>query len=445
MTATAETTRRASSGRRGSMEDQSLASSTGSRLSSTEISAVSNTSTRRLLENMDEEQIGKAMEGLKVVRQKRRESAKRTNSITRVSAEASAMAMADDTNEESAGETSSKTDNNASDDPDNVTSNDGDDDACDAGQLDAIPPLPDFGKKKTNNTDSSALPLPKTSPHNDGRRMSKSLGALAGIGDHDFSQYVSDSDSDEDGSPNDRNGGSTPPEHFKHMDRGLTKLHEGVDEDRDDDTDVDSENVAKKEFDPAPVRRVRTQRRTAMAKSVGPGTSHSQWKPLSTPTVDEDNDDDEGQEKAKEETKPEAGGGLGGLWNTFKKSLSGDSYQDALQETTKPKPDGAKFFRRGKRRAEKCQFLEAVALFNFALINQREELGKNHIDCGRTLNEIGLCWLMMGERYPAMTAFEEALFIFQHNLGDGAQEVAEVTNNIWMLLHEQREEALNVE
>ena len=438
MTTTAETTRRASSGRRSSMEDQSLASSTGSRLSSTELSAVSNTSTRRLLENMDEEQIGKAMEGLKVVRQKRRESAKRTNSITRVSAEASAM-VADDTNEESAGETSSKTDNNASDDPNNAT----DDDDRDAGELDVIPPLPDFGKKKTGNTDSSALP--KTSTHNDGRRMSKSLGAMAGIGDHDFSQYVSDSDSDEDGSPNDRKGGSTPPEHFKHMDRGLTKLHEGDEEDRDDDTDDDTENVAKKEFDPAPVRRVRTQRRTAMAKSVGPGTSHTQWKPLSTPTVDGDNDDDEEQEVKKEETKPDTGaGGLGGLWNTFKKSLSGDSYQDALQETTKPKPDGAKFFRRGKRRAEKCQFLEAVALFNFALINQREELGKNHIDCGRTLNEIGLCWLMMGERYPAMTAFEEALFIFQHNLGDGAQEVAEVTNNIWMVLHEQREEALNL-
>ena len=443
MTTTAETTRRSSnSGRRGSMEDQSLASSTGSRLSSTELSAVSNISTRQLLENMDDEQIGKAMEGLKVVRQKRRESAKRTNSITRVSAEASAMA--DDTNEESAGETSSKADNNSSNnDPDNVTSNDGDDDDRDAGQLDVIPPLPDFGKKKTSNTDSSALS--KTSPHNDGRRMSKSLGAMAGIGDHDFSQYVSDSDSDEDGSPNDRKGGSTPPEHFKTMDRGLTKLHEGDEEDRDDDTDDDSENVAKKEFDPAPVRRVRTQRRTAMAKSVGPGTSHTQWKPLSTPTVDEENDDDEDQEVKKEQTKPDTGaGGLGGLWNTFKKSLSGDSHQDSLQETTKPKPDGAKFFRRGKRRAEKCQFLEAVALFNFALINQREELGKNHIDCGRTLNEIGLCWLMMGERYPAMTAFEEALFIFQHNLGDGAQEVAEVTNNIWMVLHEQREEALNL-
>lgn len=428
MTTTAETTRRSSSsiGRRGSM-DESLASSAHSRLSSTELDSVCSTSTRRLLENMDEAQIGKAMEGLKVVRQKRRESARRSNSITK------AAAMADDNNEESTGETrSSKTDNNGSNDG-NVE----EDDARDDGQLGDNSPLPD----KAHKTGNSTLPLPKTSPsNNDGRRMSKSLGALAGIGDHDFSQYVSDSDSDEDGSPTDRKGGFTPPEHLKHMDRGLITLRE---EDRDDDTDDDTENVAKKEFDPAPVQRVRTQRRTAMAKSVGPGTTPSQWKPLSRPTVDEDDDNDEDQEKAKEETKTETGaGGLGGLWNTFKKSLSGDSYQEALQETKKP--DGAKFFRRGKRRAEKCQFLEAVALFNFALINQREELGKNHIDCGRTLNEIGLCWLMMGERYPAMTAFEEALFIFQHNLGDGAQEVAEVTNNIWMLLHEQREEELNV-
>ena len=49
--------------------------------------------------------------------------------------------------------------------------------------------------------------------------------------------------------------------------------------------------------------------------------------------------------------------------------------------------------------------------------------------------------MMLGERYPAMSAFEEALYIMQKNLGDGAEEVAEVTNNIWMVLHEQREEA----
>lgn len=34
-------------------------------------------------------------------------------------------------------------------------------------------------------------------------------------------------------------------------------------------------------------------------------------------------------------------------------------------------------------------------------------------------------------------AFEEALFIRQKNLGPGAKEVAETTNSIWMLLHQQ--------
>ena len=79
-----------------------------------------------------------------------------------------------------------------------------------------------------------------------------------------------------------------------------------------------------------------------------------------------------------------------------------------------------------------------MALYNLALMKQREQLGENHIDCGNTLNEIGICWMMLGERYPALTAFEESLFILQKHLGDGAMEVAEVTNNIWMILHEER-------
>lgn len=98
----------------------------------------------------------------------------------------------------------------------------------------------------------------------------------------------------------------------------------------------------------------------------------------------------------------------------------------------------AVYFRKGKKKAKKSQYLQAVALFNFALVRQREELGEDHIDCGTTLNEIGVCWMMLGERYPAITAFEEALFIRQKHCGDGAMEVAEVTNNIWMILHEER-------
>ena len=70
--------------------------------------------------------------------------------------------------------------------------------------------------------------------------------------------------------------------------------------------------------------------------------------------------------------------------------------------------------------ADKCRFLEAVALYNFALVRQREDLGEDHLDCGTTLNEIGVAWMMLGERYPALTALEEALYIRQKALGDGA-------------------------
>ena len=64
--------------------------------------------------------------------------------------------------------------------------------------------------------------------------------------------------------------------------------------------------------------------------------------------------------------------------------------------------DGATIFRRGKRKADKCLFLEAVELFNFALEKQREELGKDHIDCATTLNEIGNAWMMLDEKYAAL-------------------------------------------
>ncbi|KAL7551962.1 hypothetical protein ACHAWF_015172 [Thalassiosira exigua] len=105
--------------------------------------------------------------------------------------------------------------------------------------------------------------------------------------------------------------------------------------------------------------------------------------------------------------------------------------------STDKEVDGATYFRRGKRKANKCQFLQAVARYNLALVRQREELGENHIDCGTTLHEIGVCWMMLGERHPALTAFEEALYIRQRELGDGAMEVAETTNKIWMILHEE--------
>lgn len=192
----------------------------------------------------------------------------------------------------------------------------------------------------------------------------------------------------------------------------------------------------------------------------------STWKPLSSnqrdPKPDEvyeyDSEEEETKKKKPASRQPQAHTGSG-FWNkmttSFTASFIGQgplNNQELLQSPPSPTSDkkkisspkkevnGATYFKRGLRRANKSQFLQAVALFNFALVRQREELGENHIDCATTLNEIGVCWMMLGERYPALTAFEEALYIRQRELGHGAMEVAETTNNIWMILHEERQE-----
>jgi len=48
--------------------------------------------------------------------------------------------------------------------------------------------------------------------------------------------------------------------------------------------------------------------------------------------------------------------------------------------------------------------------------------------------------MMLGERYPALTALEEALYIRKKKLGDGAKEIAETTANILMVFEEERED-----
>lgn len=210
-------------------------------------------------------------------------------------------------------------------------------------------------------------------------------------------------------------------------------------------------------------RRDGRERRAGLMTQSWNGSRQQQssaWKPLSSNQrdsnrVESEYDTDEEEERAAAAKKKEAGQqhGIGGLWNKLTSSFTADgplnkeAIQEILGPDTKPKStsatkeiSGAAYFRRGKKKANKCKFLQAVACFNFALVRQRDELGKNHIDCATTLNEIGVCWMMLGERYPALTAFEEALFIRQKKHGDGAMEVAEVTNNIWMILHEERKE-----
>ncbi|KAL7475836.1 hypothetical protein ACHAW6_001736 [Cyclotella cf. meneghiniana] len=143
-----------------------------------------------------------------------------------------------------------------------------------------------------------------------------------------------------------------------------------------------------------------------------------------------------------------------GMWDAVKNSFIHPLFLEGQSQTNIVKPripvcepdrkiSGGRYFRKGKSKAEKGLFLDAVALYNFALMRQREDLGEDHADCGATLNEIGLAWMMLGERFSALTAFEEALYIRQKSFGDGAKEVADTTNNIWMVLHEQRLELEN--
>jgi len=183
------------------------------------------------------------------------------------------------------------------------------------------------------------------------------------------------------------------------------------------------------------------QRPSTLSKNQQSG-----WKPMSSDQLDLKYDDEEkecepenknSQHGSEKKAIGKGDGAIGNLWNKVISSLT--------QETTdakrpKKQRSASSYFRRGKKKADECQFLQAVALYNFALIRQREELGENHIDCGTTLNEIGVCWMMLGERYPALTALEEALYIRKKKLGDGAKEIAETTANILMVFEEERED-----
>lgn len=81
---------------------------------------------------------------------------------------------------------------------------------------------------------------------------------------------------------------------------------------------------------------------------------------------------------------------------------------------------------------------EALALYNRALIIQREALGKDHIMVARTLHDIGLCLTALDQSFPALTALEEALWIRQQQLGPGDPAVAETTTALWKLLSHER-------
>ena len=58
---------------------------------------------------------------------------------------------------------------------------------------------------------------------------------------------------------------------------------------------------------------------------------------------------------------------------------------------------------------------------------QRNKLGKDHLDCGKTLNDIGVILMQMGENFPAYTALKESLYIRKKTLVVDAPEVVETS------------------
>ena len=87
----------------------------------------------------------------------------------------------------------------------------------------------------------------------------------------------------------------------------------------------------------------------------------------------------------------------------------------------------------------------ALKLYNEILTVQRDELGEDHLNCGKTLNDIGVVLIQMGENFPASSALKEALYIRKKTLEVDAPEVVETSINIDVLMEKvnQIEEEAN--
>jgi len=124
------------------------------------------------------------------------------------------------------------------------------------------------------------------------------------------------------------------------------------------------------------------------------------------------------------------------LRDVFKKVHSRDA-EIATEEASA----GHIYYSMAFKKAQEGEWINALRLYNRALILQRKSLGIHHVVCARTLNGIGVALTQLGEAYSygAMTALEEALCIRQDCLGDGHADVAETTNNLWKLLNHHNE------
>jgi len=83
---------------------------------------------------------------------------------------------------------------------------------------------------------------------------------------------------------------------------------------------------------------------------------------------------------------------------------------------------------------------DALHTLNKCLALQQKLNGKESVEVADTFNMMGTIMANMGAEYNyrAMTAFEQALKIYQQQIGFGSEESAACLKNLYLLLHQQR-------
>ena len=84
----------------------------------------------------------------------------------------------------------------------------------------------------------------------------------------------------------------------------------------------------------------------------------------------------------------------------------------------------------------------ALASYNRALCLQRETVGEDHIIAGRTLHEIGICLLHLGEEEAALVALKEALYIKLATVGPGDDETLVTKHLIAEVMRDEIQESI---
>ena len=85
----------------------------------------------------------------------------------------------------------------------------------------------------------------------------------------------------------------------------------------------------------------------------------------------------------------------------------------------------------------------ALASYNRALCLQREVLGEDHVIAGRTLHEIGICLLHLGEEEAALVALKEALYIKLASVGPDDDETLVTKHLIAEVMRDEIQESID--